>query len=385
MGGGHVAVQVEDGAVHPLDVGCQRPQVRQPRVDGQHGVVDQRRRAFQRHGADAVVGLHDAAQAVLDDLDAGEAPALHQDLLHLGVVAVLHALGFEPEAPGVDPDEVGRPVEHAVGGTGRGVDDGQHQLHEDVADGARAGRARLGRDERARDARGEELLVGRRALGSADEVPPAGAFVLAQAAFGAAGQDLPDAGAEEGQVLGREVGGRAEGHHDVAQKHAGVGRRAREGGGHDEGRLAELGDAHACRRHQVIGDLAAVQRRDAAHGVHDVLVEAGEEAEAVLARQVVLDRRHAVVGQHMAGAGRALVGNRDAARLAAGDVAAFEHRDLEPTLDELVRGAHAGDAAAQDDDASQAAARFSGGARRCRIRRAGRASRRGRCRSTAGG
>ena len=52
-----------------------------------------------------------------------------------------------------------------------------------------------------------------------------------------------------------------------------------------------------------------------------------------------------------AGAG-AIVDHGNAAGLAAGTVAALEDHDLEAALDQLVRGAHAGDAAAQQDDPS---------------------------------
>ena len=74
--------------------------------------------------------------------------------------------------------------------------------------------------------------------------------------------------------------------------------------------------------------------RDPAHRVREVTVEAREEAEAVLARQVgapVLAR----------------AGVRDAARLAAQRVAHLVDRDLEPALGQLVGGAQARHPAAQ--------------------------------------
>ena len=58
-------------------------------------------------------------------------------------------------------------------------------------------------------------------------------------------------------------------------------------------------NADARRRHEVIRHLAPVERRDAAHGVDDVLVEAREESKPVLAGQLVLDRRHSAIGEHV--------------------------------------------------------------------------------------
>ena len=97
---------------------------------------------------------------------------------------------------------------------------------------------------------------------------------------------------------------------------------------------------------------APVERRYAAHGVDYVLVETGEEPKSVLAGQAVLDRTHAGGELMSAGVG-AIVDHGNAASLAAGKVAALEDDDLEAALDQLVRGAHAGDAAAQDDDPSR--------------------------------
>ena len=103
---------------------------------------------------------------------------------------------------------------------------------------------------------------------------------------------------------------------------------------------------------QVIRHLAPIERRNAAHGVDDVLVEAGEKPEAVLAGQVVLDRSNSGVRNLIPplAAGASSLDHWNAARLAARDVAPFEHHDLEAALDEFLRGAHARHAAAQNDD-----------------------------------
>ena len=110
-------------------------------------------------------------------------PLVAQDLLDLRVRDVLHPARFEISEPWIDPDEIRRPVEHAVGRSRDRIEDREHQLHEDVADRARAGLARLGGHQRARYARREELLVRRRPLLGADELPPARPLVLPEPAL----------------------------------------------------------------------------------------------------------------------------------------------------------------------------------------------------------
>ena len=122
---------------------------------------------------------------------------------------------------------------------------------------------------------------------------------------------------------------------NVAQQRAGVaGVRGKPPG--YKRRLAVLREADARGRHQVICHLAPVERRNAAHGVDDVLVEAGEESKAVLAGQVGARPRQSVSAQLDAGCCGAVVDDRNAARLAARDVAAFEDDDLEAALDQLL-------------------------------------------------
>ena len=169
----------------------------------------------------------------------------------------------------------------------------------------------------------------------------------------ARGEDLPEARAEERQIVGREVGDGPERQQNVAQQRAGIAGRARKDRRHDECRLAVLREADACRRHQMIRHLAPVKRRDAPHGVDHVLVEAGEEAKTMLAGQVVLDGCRAGVGELVSAGAGAIVDHGNAARLAAGNIAALENHDLEAALDQLVRGTHAGDATAQHDDPSR--------------------------------
>ena len=96
----------------------------------------------------------------------------------------------------------------------------------------------------------------------------------------------------------------------------------------------------------MIGGGAPVERRDAPHGVDHMLVEAGKEAKAVLAGQIVLDRVRAGIGHLMAAWAGAVVAHRNAARLAAGELAALENHHLEAALDQFVRRGHTGHAAA---------------------------------------
>ncbi len=101
----------------------------------------------------------------------------------------------------------------------------------------------------------------------------------------------------------------------------------------------------------MVGHGAPVEGGDAPHGIDDVLVEAGEEAEPVLAWQVMLDRVDAGIHQHVRGDAVAAGRHRNAARLAAGDVAPLEDDDLNAAFDELVRGAHPRNAATEHDGA----------------------------------
>jgi hypothetical protein len=95
-----------------------------------------------------------------------------------------------------------------------------------------------------------------------------------------------------------------------------------------------LREQDARRRYEVVGGRPAAVR-DPRHRVGQVAVEAREEAEAVLGRQV----------GPPAGARS---GHRHRARLAAEGVARLVHGDVESALGELVRGAQPAHPAAQD-------------------------------------
>ena len=102
--------------------------------------------------------------------------------------------------------------------------------------------------------------------------------------------------------------------------------------------------------HEVVGDRARAAVRDPLHRVDDVLVEAGEEAEAVLAGQVspraAGQPAEVDAADVLPGSG---AGDDDAAGLAARDVAQFEDADGEAALAQLVGGAQSTDAAAEHD------------------------------------
>ena len=109
----------------------------------------------------------------------------------------------------------------------------------------------------------------------------------------------------------------------------------------DDAEELRVGAAVRARRARTVGvDEVVVDAvlvclvRRSPHRVRDVVVEAGEEAEAVLA------------GERPAPAGRG-AGDRDAARLAAERLALVD-RDLEAALGELVRGCQPGHPPAED-------------------------------------
>jgi hypothetical protein len=103
----------------------------------------------------------------------------------------------------------------------------------------------------------------------------------------------------------------------------------------------------------MIRHLAPVKRRYAAHCVDYVLVETWEESKPVLAGHPMLDRTPSAIGELMSAGVLALVDDRNAAGLASRNIAALEHYDIKAALDQLVRGTHAGDTAAQDDNPSR--------------------------------
>src|SRR5580700_6872242 len=134
--------------------------------------------------------MHHGAFALLANRHAGDPALVAKYFLDLSVADIPHAARFEIPAPRIDPDEVGRAIENTIGRSLDRIQDREHQLHEYVADRARAGLARLGGHQRSRYPVGEELLVGLGALLGADELPPARPLVLCKPALLARGEYL---------------------------------------------------------------------------------------------------------------------------------------------------------------------------------------------------
>jgi hypothetical protein len=107
--------------------------------------------------------------------------------------------------------------------------------------------------------------------------------------------------------------------------------------------LAVQGQLDPGRVGEVV-DHMAIPERDATHGVGDVLVEPGEESEAVLAGQVAV--RPLDIGARRS---RSTHRDRDAASFSPAQLRlSLEDSHAEPPLDQLVCGAHPGHTATQD-------------------------------------
>ena len=166
------AAQIELNAVHPFHVGRQHAQSGELRIGVQHLMVHQRSDALKRQRRHVVVTIKYGPPLTVADTNAGDAHLVAEDLLDLHVAQVADAFRLQIAQPRIDPDEVGRSVEQAIGRSLRRIEEREHHLHEHVAHGARACLARLGRHQRTRKTGRQEFLVrGRSPLG-ADEVPP---------------------------------------------------------------------------------------------------------------------------------------------------------------------------------------------------------------------
>ena len=157
---------------------------------------------------------------------------------------------------------------------------------------------------------------------------------------GAGRHQSPDAVGKEDEVGLHQPGLRQLGHvlESVQQVGHPLFDRVRLVGRKGDGWQATQGHHLAAGVDQLVAGHAAVAERRACHGVDDVAVEVWEEAKAVLAQQ----RR---VGRHCG------IRHQQAARLAARYRPMLKHGDTETTLNELMRGAHATDAAAEYENA----------------------------------
>ncbi|MEY9993424.1 hypothetical protein ABIE67_005456 [Streptomyces sp. V4I8] len=218
-------------------------------------------------------------------------------------------------------------------------------LDDDAADGPGRRHLRAGGDEVAGLADAEEGPVLLAHLLGADEVPPRDLLPDLLAAGVAAGQVDEEAVGEVGGLVGGEAGAEVQ-HREELVADPAEGEVAGAGRGGDAaerevqvGAAAGAGEQGLGAADEVVVDAVRVAGdRDAAHGVRQVPVEAGEEAEAVLGGEV-----GAAAGR------RARDGHR--ARLAAEGVVVLVDGDGVAAFGEFVGGAQAGDSASQDGDA----------------------------------
>jgi hypothetical protein len=190
------------------------------------------------------------------------------------------AEGFEVVNPGVEPYVGGGAVEEAVEDK-VGAHEVVQELEEDVTDRACAAFLGSHGDEGAGESFAEVGLVGGGLVLRVDKVPPFEVFVFGEAPFGAAGGEDEEAGDEVGEF----VRGDAERGEELEEESAEIAGALGPAGDGDDFRFAGAGEKHAGGFGEVIGDMCGAIR-DAAHGVDDVFVEAGEEAEAVFAGEV---------------------------------------------------------------------------------------------------
>ena len=300
-------------------------------------------RPLGRHRADEPVGGEaGTTPRTVDQLHGADATAAR--LVGRQPVAVdePHALAAQVGDPRVDPGLVGRQVEHAVdlpvvALLGHGEDEGLPH----VADRAGAGHGLLGRHEVAGQPGGEHLLVLLRPARRPDEVPPARVLPLAEPALVAAGEEHEQPLHEVGELLRRDVAtrqllGQVATHAVDREQRLRVGPDAE----HERVGMVAVADELPLRGvDEVVPHPVGVAReRRTPHRVRDVVVEAREEPEAVLAGQVPATARRGA-------------GDRDAPGLAA-EGSRLEDRHVVPALDQLVGGRQAGHAAAEDGDAA---------------------------------
>jgi len=88
----------------------------------------------------------------------------------------------------------------------------------------------LGGDDRAGAANAEQLLVSVGAMVGVDELPPTDLFVLFDAPFATTGQDLPDAFAEERELVGGDAELVAEDRRQVVDRGEDLGHSEGQGG-----------------------------------------------------------------------------------------------------------------------------------------------------------
>ncbi len=175
-------------------------------------------------------------------------------------------------------------------------------LDDDAADGAGGGDLGAGGDEVAGLADAEEYLVLAAHLAGPDEVPPCDLLPLVLAGV-AAGEVDQEAVGEVGGLIGGQVSGEVQHRQDLVAD-PGRGEVAGGGRGGDPAEWEVQVRAAGAAREQRLRTAAEVAvdtvhvagEGDAAHGVRQIPVEAGEEAEAVLAGKRACGTRRPVPG-----------------------------------------------------------------------------------------
>ena len=234
--------------------------------------------------------------------------------------------------PRIDPHLVGRAVEDAIG-SAADVGDVEQQLSEDQATCASTDLPGPGRDQRPREAVGE---VGPEGLGTAigaHELPPALVLPLLVAPLITAREQRQQTLHEHRLLRERDAEPCRPLDQEPADNREVVERRRQMGGADDLLALVRPGDHHAGGRRQPV-EHAAAGGRDPAHRVGDVAIEAREEAEPVLGRQV------GATVHPSAGHGQAPC-------LTPGYRPGLQHDHVEPALGQLVGRSQAGHTPAQ--------------------------------------
>lgn len=286
-GGGRA--QVEHHAGHP--VGLEGVAACELGVGRAQGGAPRHARVLDRQRGDVVVGGDGTFGAAVAgrDADAGHLAAVEEHLADPGTEDELHPEGAQVGRPGVDPGLAGGRVEDAVD-IGVAVHAAAEQapqeqgLDDDAADGPGRRHLRAGGDEVAGLADAEEGPVLLAHLLGADEVPPRGLLPDLFATGVAAGQVDEEAVGEVGGLVGGEAGAEVQHREElVADPAEGEVAGAGRGGDTTEwevqvGAAAGAGEQGLGAADEVVVDATRVAGdRDAAHGVRQVPVEAGEK------------------------------------------------------------------------------------------------------------
>ena len=331
-----VTAKEELQAGHPP--AAEAGQLGELRVGRGQPLVHQRRHPLRRERADVVVGAHHLAAR---EPRAGDPPLLALQRRDRGAKPKIHAPLAQVEEPGVQPGVVSRAVEHP-GHLRPGLEVVEEQLQPDGHGGAGAGEPRAHRDQGLHGNLAEEATEVGVPLIEVVVVPVGHVLALGETTLGAAGHEQHRPAQELAGV-------------GVRDSHPGVpaGRleppevleRAREVGDEVEPGAVGLEHPRPIGGHQVVEDSLGVgPERDALHRVRQVLVERGEEAKPMFARQAPPTPR--LRARH-----------EDAAGLAPLDGFRLVDRHPEAALDQLVGRAHAAHPAPEHTHARRPAPR----------------------------